>query len=147
MCFNTQGMFTHSFAVWSENFQGISHTARRQGVEEQRQRWGTQTEASPDLPWNRRQRAFPGVGMWGQTRLRKALPVAWDLCADPHSRTGRANRTCQLCRFLLWRGCGGADLESESPRLSESVSSAVEWEATSQAAVSIPMRGRARDCA
>ena len=78
--------------------------------------------------------------MWGQTRLRKALPVAWDLCADPHSRTGRANRTCQLCRFLLWRGGGGADLESESPRLSESVSSAVEWEATSQAAGSIPRR-------
>lgn len=37
-------------------------------------------------------------------------------------------------------GVWGADLESESPRLSESVSSAVEWEATSQVAVSIPRR-------
>jgi len=51
--------------------------------------------------------------------LQKALPVAWGLCADPHSRTGHASRARQLCHFLL-------SVLSKSPNLSEPVSSAAE---------------------
>lgn len=37
----------------------------------------------------------------GAEELQKALPTAWDLCADPHSRAGHVNRTHQFCHFLL----------------------------------------------
>lgn len=45
--------------------------------------------------------AFRGAGTRGPTALQKALPVAWDLCADPHSRTGLSSTTRQVCHFLL----------------------------------------------
>lgn len=58
-----------------------------------------------------------------QTRLQKALPGAWGLCADPSCRAGHTKRLTNSAT-CCW-GMGGT--VCQSPVLSELLSSTVEW--------------------